>query len=127
MATKSPSSISRLMLFSTRDMPVLPGYPLLTLLISKKAILRRFKFALDHAHQPVEEEAHQPNGNDAENDMLVNETVIFLPKKAAHTRPTGKHFSRHNHQPGNSEAKPETGEHVGKRGRDQNLKQRFGP
>src|SRR5690349_11244486 len=37
----------------------------------------------DRVHQPVEREADQADGEDAEDDVLVDQAVVFLPEEAA--------------------------------------------
>src|SRR5688572_14190452 len=80
---------------------------------------RRPKPPLEHAHQPVEHEADEANRNDRENDVLVNETVVFLPEKAAHAGTARQHFGRDDYEPGNPETQPETREHIRQRRRNE--------
>src|SRR6185436_11871907 len=118
MATNSPSRICRLMSRRISARPPLAPYPLLTFFSSRKCMLGRFKSAFQKTHELVQNEANDPDGQDAEDDVLVDERVVFLPEEAADARRTSQHFCRHNHQPGNAETQAKTGEHVGQRCRD---------
>jgi len=69
-------------------------------------ILNRFEPPFNEAHQPVEHEPDDANRDDAKDDVLVDEGVVFLPQETAHTRTAGQHFRRHDHQPRNPEAEP---------------------
>src|SRR5438552_8184782 len=84
-----------------------------------------FETSLDHAHQAVESEANDANGQDAKDDVGVVKCVVFLPEKSADTGPPGKHFSRDNNQPGDTKAQAKAGEHVRQGGGDQHFEERL--
>src|SRR2546430_17479283 len=126
MATNSPRSISRLMSSSTSLREAFEPKPLETALSSRNAIGNlRFESPLHQTHQTVENKPDDADGQDAKNDVLINEGVVFLPKETPDSGCPGKHFRRDNHQPGDAEAEPKTGEHVRQRRGNQHLEERF--
>src|SRR5688500_7869290 len=89
-------------------------------------LLSGFEALLHHAHQPIEDESHDANCDDAENNVLIDERIVFLPEETTDAGPTGQHFRGDNYQPGDSEAEPETGEHIGQCGWYEHLEERLG-
>src|SRR4029077_16505096 len=69
IATNSPFSMLRLMFLSTGT----PPKAFLSFFSSRKAMgtkrLGGLKSPFDHAHQPVQHEAHQADGENAQNDV----------------------------------------------------------
>src|SRR5258708_37944089 len=117
MATNSPSSTRRLM--SRRTLVRLPAgpYPLLTLRSSRKAtvssplLLGGAQAALDHAHDAVQGEPDQADGDDAQDDVLVDQAVVLLPQEAADAGAAGQHLDGDDHQPGDPQAQAVSGKH----------------
>src|SRR2546425_7763743 len=127
MATNSPFPMSRLMSRSTSPREPFEPKPFPTFFNSKKAIRSGcFESAFDHAHQPVERKAHEPDRQNAEDDARVIERVVLLPEEAADTGPAGQHLRRHDDQPRNAEAEPKTSEHVRQCRRNQHFEERLG-
>src|SRR3954470_23310818 len=109
MATNSPRATSRLMPARISLRSRLEPKPLPTFLSSSKAmpiLSGRLQAALDDAHQAIEHEPDQTDGEDAEDDVFVDQAVVLLPQEAAHARAAGQHLDRHDDQPGNAEAQP---------------------
>src|SRR5258708_6759564 len=120
MATNSPRSMARLTSWSTGG----PSKPLVTLVISRKAMgSDRLEPPFEDAHQPVEGEADEADDDDRENDVLVDEGVVFLPEETAGAGPAGEHLGGDDGQPGDAERQPETREHVGQGCRDQDSRE----
>src|SRR6059036_900338 len=83
MATNSPFSIARLMSFSTSLRAPLGPKPFETCLSSRKGINGScgFEFPFRQTHQPVQDEAHHADRDDAKDDVLVDQGVVFLPEE----------------------------------------------
>src|SRR5678816_3183173 len=113
MATNSPASISSVMSSSTSvRWPDGPN-PLETFLTSSKAMkLSSFESALHQAHQAIEHEAHDPDRENAQDDVRIAQRVVLLPQEATHARFSREHFRRDNDQPRDTEREPESREHV---------------
>src|SRR5688572_28005557 len=86
----------------------------------------RLQFLFDEAHQTVQSEADHADGDDAKDDVLVDQGVIFLPEEATDSRSAGQHISGHNHQPGYTETQTESCKHVWEGRRKENLEQCLG-
>ena len=67
--------------------------------------------SLNDTHQPVEAETDQTDGDNGEENVGVDEAVIFLPQAA---QELGEHFRSHDNQPGEAEGEAISGENIGK-------------
>src|SRR4051812_29960616 len=123
MATNSPRSMVRLMFERMAG----PPNPLPTFVSSRNAMAAQgsgcFEFALEHAHQTVEHETDESDGDDRQDDVLVNEAVVLLPQETADTGPTREHFGGDNHEPRDTEAEPEPSKHIRHRRRYEDLRE----
>src|ERR671914_2437733 len=81
----------------------------------------RFKSGFHQTHETVEDEADDTDGQDAEDDMLVDEAIVFLPQEPPDPRYPGQHLGGDNDEPSNPQAQPKAGKHIGHGGRDQSL------
>src|SRR5688572_14660127 len=84
MATNSPRSISRLMSRRTSVRFGAMPKPLLTLSSFRKAIGLKGRSAeafFGQAHQTIQRETNNPDRQDAKNDVLVDQRIIFLPQE----------------------------------------------
>src|SRR4051794_15359966 len=101
MATNSPSFTARFTLRSTSVRRSPSPYPLATPRSSTSAAtsatLRRTQAILDHLHPPIQQQPHQSDGDDAQDDVLVDQAVVLLPEEAAHAGTAGQHLDRHDH------------------------------
>ncbi len=61
------------------------------------------------------------DGQDAEDDVLVDQAVVFLPEKAAHAGRAGQHLGGDDHEPRDAETQAESREHVRQRRGQQDL------
>src|SRR5258708_9622814 len=103
MATNSPFSTAK---FKPLRIWV-PPKDLPTFLSSRKGMegkSGRLESGFDQAHQPIEDKANDTNRNNRQDDVLVDERIIFLPKKPAHSRTAGEHLSGNNHEPRDAQA-----------------------
>src|SRR5437763_728728 len=100
--------------------------PLLTFLSSRKGMLSSLEAHFDEAHQAIEREADDADGKDAENDVFVDERVVFLPEETADAGRAGEHFGGDDDEPGDAQAQAEAGEHVWERGGDEDFEEGFG-
>src|SRR5688572_10743553 len=91
--TNSPRSIVRLI--PPRTSVLRPGgpNPLRTSFSSRSGIASRdLEPGFDEAHHPVEQEPDHADGADAEDDVLVDQAVVFLPEEAAHAGRPRQHL-----------------------------------
>jgi len=84
----------------------------------------RLKPLLDQSHHSIEEEADEPDREDAQNDVLVDQAVVLLPEKPTNAGSSGEHLGGHDHQPGDTEAQPKPGEHRRQRRGEKHFEQR---
>src|SRR4030095_15971198 len=100
MATNSPASRPRVTPPSTRELPREVTYDFSMALTSRYAIgSSRLDARLDEAHQPVAQEPDGPDGDDAQDDVGVDEAVVLLPEEPAHARRAREHLGGHDDQP----------------------------
>src|SRR4051812_24188147 len=85
----------------------------------------RFESALCEAHKAIEDEPDNPDGYNAEDNMLVDQRVVLLPEKTADSGTAGEHFGRNDDEPRNSEAKAKPGKHVRQGGREKYFEKGF--
>ena len=85
------------------------------------ALERELRFG--HAHQAIEREADEADRQDREQDVRVDEAVVFLPEEAAHAGRARQHLARDDDQPCDAEAEAVAGEDVGQRRRDDDLRE----
>src|SRR4051812_44828153 len=111
MATNSPRSIVRLRSLKTGG----PPKPFETFCSWRNDMAEvsrgsgGFEPPLQQAHQAVEDKADETDSQDRQDDMLVDEAVVFLPEEAADARTAGEHFGGHDHQPRDSKAQAKPG------------------
>ena len=74
-------------------------------------------------HQPVEHEADDADREDREQDVRVDQAVVFLPEEPADARRARQHLAGDDDQPGDAEAEPIAGEHVRQRRRHDDLRE----
>src|SRR4051812_9137623 len=122
IATNSPFSMFRSMSRRTLVLPKL----LLTSFNSRNDISMidgsgGFESALGQAHQSIQYKSHHADGDDAEDDMFVNQRVVLLPQESPHPRPPGQHLGRDDYQPGNAQAEAKAREHVRQSRRNQDF------
>src|SRR3954447_10655633 len=117
MATSSPRATDRSMLASTSVRAAPRPYPLPTPRSARNATSGRLQPMLDGAHHLVEDEADDADGQDAQDDVLVDQAVVFLPEEAADAGRPGQHLDGDDHQPRDPQAETEPGEYVRQRGR----------
>src|SRR5216684_4149904 len=67
-------------------------------------ILGRGELRGGESHQTVEREADQPDRQDREHDVGVDEAVVFLPEEPADARCPREHFTRNDDPPRDAEA-----------------------
>src|SRR4051794_3087310 len=67
-------------------------------------------------HQAIQAESDEPDRQDREQDVRVNQAVVFLPEKSTDAWRARQHLARDDHQPRNPEAEPVSGEEIGKSG-----------
>src|SRR5262245_61619615 len=60
----------------------------------------RPQLRLRQSHQPIEREADDANRDDREQDVRVDEAVVFLPEESADARRARQHLARDDDQPG---------------------------
>src|SRR5687767_11629870 len=102
--------------------------PLLTRLNSRKAMGlsdRGAETFFGETHEAIERETDDADGENAEDDVLVNERVVFLPEEAADAGRAGEHFRADDHEPGDPETETEAGEHVGQGRGEEDFEERF--
>src|SRR5215471_3014164 len=75
-------------------------------------------------HEPVEDEADDANRENREQNMRVDQAVVFLPEKAAHARRAGEHLARDDHEPRDAETQSEASEHIRQRRWHHDLRER---
>src|SRR6478735_7126780 len=98
MQTSSPRATERSMSASTS----LRASPFPTPDSSKKApsaTSHRLQPVFDGAHHAIQDEPDDPDRQDAQDDVLVDEAVVLLPEEAADTRRPRQHLDRDDHQP----------------------------
>src|SRR5438067_2354753 len=95
-ATNSPRLTWRLTSCNTSVR--LPGgpKPLLTFCSSRNATgLAHFETQLHQTHQSVQHEPDDADGEDAEDDVFVNQAVVLLPEEPPDTWIAGEHLRGH--------------------------------
>src|ERR1051325_6316617 len=97
--------------------------PLLTFFNSRNGMLSSLEAGFDEAHQAIEREADDADGENTKDNVLVDERVVFLPEKAADAGRAGEHFCGDDDEPGDAEAQAKTGEHVRQRRGDEDLEE----
>src|SRR5881394_2876573 len=101
MQTSSPRSTERSMSASTSLRASPFPYPLPTPESSKKdpsATSHRLQPMFHGAHHAVEDEPDDPDRQDAQDDVLVDEAVVLLPEEAADARRSRQHLDGDDHQ-----------------------------
>src|SRR5688572_30121019 len=84
----------------------------------------RPQFAFGISHQPVEHEPDEADGQNREQDVRIDQAVVFLPEEPADARRPGQHLAGDDDEPGDAEAEPVTREHVGQCRRHDDLQKR---
>ncbi len=93
---------------------------------TQESCLRHLQAAFDQAHQAIQDEPDDSDREDAENDVFVDQTVVFLPQEAADSGCSRQHLGCDDHQPRDPQAQPKASEHVRQRRGQQNFQQRLG-
>src|SRR5688572_1932594 len=100
MTTTSPASMSRL----TRSRTWVEPWLLLTSRSERMGIVVSSPGSggaqafLGQSHQAIEAEADEADGEDAQDDVLIDEGVVFLPKEAADAGGAGEHLGGDDHE-----------------------------
>src|SRR5262245_37377327 len=97
--------------------------PLTSMNAISPAASHRSQPGLGQPHPPVEDESDDADGDDREEDVRVNEAVVFLPEEPANAWRAGKHLAGDDHEPGDPEAQAIAGEGVGQRRRQDDLRE----
>src|SRR6185503_11243546 len=67
---------------------------------SMKAIaLYRSEPGFGQAHESIQHEANEPDGDDRQQDVGVDQAVVLLPQEAADPRCPGEHLAGDDHEP----------------------------
>src|SRR5688572_1324360 len=108
--------------------PFRAGNDLATPAASMKGTLtsHRSQPGFGQPHQAVQDEADDPDGDDGEQDVRVDQAVVFLPEESADARRARQHLAGDDDEPGDAEAQAVAREHVGKRGWHDDLHERRG-
>src|SRR5215471_15400660 len=79
--------------------------------------LYRSQPRFNRSHQAIEQKTDNADGQNAQQNMRVHQTVVFLPEETADARGSGEHLAGYNHQPGNPQTEAKPGEDMRKRRR----------
>src|SRR6185436_13443691 len=80
--------------------------------LSPRFALHRSEPYLDKPHHLVQQEADNADGQNAQQNVGVDQAVVLLPQKPADTRRARQHFTGNNNEPCDSKTKPVTGEDI---------------
>src|SRR6266850_6924214 len=82
-----------------------------------------FEPAFKNAHQTIQNETNDADGEDTENDVGVVQSVVLLPEETTDARSASEHFGCDNHEPRDTQTEAKTGEHVREGRGDQNFEE----
>src|SRR5216683_6919596 len=91
---------------------------------SMHAMLRSPQSRFRQPHQSIEREPDETDHDDRQQDVGVDQAVVFLPQEAADSRRPRQHLACDDDEPGDAEAQAIAGEDVRQRGRHDDLRER---
>src|SRR5216684_7220293 len=91
---------------------------------SMYAMLRSSQSRFRQPHQSIEREPDETDRDDRQQDVGVDQAVVFLPQEAADARRPGQHLARDDDEPRDAEAQAISREDVRQRRRHDDLRER---